>query len=221
MRTDSIESDAIAFTRPPKQTHDADSLLIRHEFAGTPYGAGLLAEEARESACAQGARWAADKAGRVAFAAAMWLLGNAHPEGGALHVRVEYNSITRMLVINVDDDGAMLPGQQGIRELPEPEWRAGAELPRLQASAIRTDSGRRLQCACRIREPYRIRITRLPDPRAVQPHPSQTYQGHLSQDGAEWSARVIASLIGSGEVAAVDIQGPNDPDGVWHPWTAD
>lgn len=198
----------------PDVTEHADPPTDCETFEDTPSGAGLLAEFVRGAVRRAGVWRASEKAERLAFAMAMWMLKHGHPDLTYLAVRVEYSEKERKLILWIDDPGPVADSRDALEAaVPEAEWRRSIGIRQLYVLAHRTGNGRTLRAALTVRYPYQ---NRLSWPAMGYTHPRETFETFLSEKAARESAHRAAQMVREGTLIAVHTQGPDDADDMWH-----
>jgi hypothetical protein len=156
--------------------------------------------------------WTAEKAERIAYAQAAWLLTN-FPAGGFLALHASYDPSTTWLSIVVCDAGSVLPVLDRGDEL---RMSLG---PKVLAYARHYDgNAREIEALFKIRAPWRVRLTWNTD-RISGYHPECTFEDYHADSDAEQGVSTALRRIGAdprgSEITAVHWQGPHDRDGDW------
>jgi hypothetical protein len=175
-------------------------------------GASALASAVVGAVRQWGIWWTADKAERLAYAQAAWLLTN-FPEGGFLALHASYAPSTTWLSIVVLDAGSMLPPLDR-----SDEWRMSLGTHVLAYARHYDGSARELEALFKIRAPWRGRIT-WNTSKINGYHPEYTFEDYRTDVDAEQGVRTLLGRIGANlaesEIAAVHWQGPHDRDDDW------
>ena len=126
----------------------SEQVVLRGSFAGTPSGVADLAEAVGVAVHEHGETWMSNKAGRLAFAASLWLLQSQHLGESSITAQVELHTRPQILLIILGDTSRALPN--AVRPLPIPEWKLSLGVRFLDAIFHCTDVGRLLRCAIHI-----------------------------------------------------------------------
>ena len=156
--------------------------------------------------------WTAEKAERLAYAQAAWLLTN-FPEGGFLALHASYDPSTTRLSIVVLDAGSILPTLDH-----GDEWRMSLGANVLAYARHYDGKARELEALFKIRAPWRAWLTWNTD-KISGYHPKHTFEDYHTDAEAEQGVCTAISRIGAdplgSELAAVHWQGPHDRDDDW------
>jgi len=175
-------------------------------------GASALASAVAAAVRKWGISWAADKAQRLAYAQASWLLGN-FPAGGFLALHASCDPSRTWLSIAVRDAGSMLPAlDRGD------QWRMSLGANVLAYARHYDGNARELEALFKIRAPWRVRLTWNTD-KISGHHPQRTFEDYYTDAAAEQGVSTALGRIGSdpheSQITAVHWQGPQDRDDDW------
>jgi len=201
-----------ATRRAPRRPPVRQILELADSYSNDISGASALASAVVAAVRQWGIWWTADKAERLAYAQAAWLLTN-FPEGGFLALHASYDPSTTWLSIVVCDAGTTLPTlDRGDG------WRMSLGADVLTSARHYDGNARELEALFKIRAPWRARLTWNTD-KISGYHPQCTFEDYRTDTDAEQGVSTALRRIGAdprgSEIAAVHWQGPHDRDDDW------
>ena len=214
--------DGPAVARLPKRVKEPTvPHRLHHTFADDAGGADALSAAVTETMCLWEIRWCAQSAEHVASTLANWLLRTGHrihDHDGHLSLHVSYEPERRQLTIVLRDGGHTLPSLTVDDDL-----RRNLGVPGAFIYAHRVDgAGREITVVMKARSAWRVRLTWDRDSFEGR-HPLHSHESHDSEQAAVAAAEAASLLIhrgdAGGQLVAVDLQGPDDADNKWTPYS--
>lgn len=213
---------AAAVARLPKRVRESTVPHLLHEtFADDTDSADALSRAVTATMYLWEIRWCAQNAKHVASTLASWLLRTDHPvhdRDGHLSLHLSYEHERRQLVVAIGDCGRTLPTLTAGDGLRRSLGVSGAFIHAHHVEGV----GREITVVMKARSAWRVRLTWDRD--SFQGlHPLHSHESHDSEQAAHAAAEAASQRIhrgdASGRLVAVDIQGPDDADNQWTPYS--